>query len=267
MTPDQAKDFLQTILKQKIERLESAKQSTDFDELCDQASKVRQQARAHSFRQALLSDSYNVIAEFKRRSPSKGIIRAGAEAAEVAKRYESAGAVALSVLTEQDYFDGSIDDLKSVKVATRLPVLRKDFIVDRFQIYEAATVGADAVLLIVAALDDHLLSQFRKLAEEELGLDALVEVHNDDEMRRALGVGATLIGVNNRNLRTFEVSIDVSKSLASYATSDVLLVSESGLKTRENLRELRALGYSGFLIGESLMRAVNPGEALKAFIG
>jgi len=222
---------------------------------------------AHGFRSVLEKEGINIIAEFKRRSPSKGIIREGANPIEIARAYQAGGAVAMSVLTEEDYFAGSLEDLRQVKSAVDLPVLRKDFIVEEFQVYEAAVVGADAILLIVAALDDELLLRLRRLAEDVLGMDALVEVHTSDEMRRAAACGAKLIGVNNRDLRTFEVSLDTSLSLAREAPADALLVSESGLNNAADLRRLYDVGYRGFLIGETLMRADDPAAALRSFRG
>ena len=150
--------------------------------------------------------------------------------------------------------------LRTVKTTVDLPVLRKDFVFDEYQVYESAAAGADAILLIVAALDDETLWQLRRVAEDELGMDALVEVHTSEEMKRATASGATLIGVNNRNLRTFEVSLDTSLSLAREAPSEALLISESGLRGPDDLRRLREAGYHGFLIGETLMRADNPEE-------
>ena len=224
-------------------------------------------ARPHAFRTALQRDGINIIAEFKRRSPSKGMIRDGANPMEVARAYQAGGAVAMSVLTEEDYFAGSLDDLREVKSTVDLPVLRKDFIFDEYQIYESATVGADAILLIVAALDDELLSRLRRLAEEELQMDALVEVHTGDEMKRAAACGAKLIGVNNRDLRTFEVSLETSLRLAREAPADTVLISESGLKSCDDLQRLHDAGYHGFLIGETLMRADDPAAALRSFRG
>jgi indole-3-glycerol phosphate synthase len=158
------------------------------------------------------------------------------------------------VLTEPDYFHGSLEDLRAVRWAVSIPVLRKEFIIDEFQIYEAADAGADAILLIVGALTADKLMRFRSLAETELGMDALVEVHTEDEMAIATKIDATLIGVNNRDLRSLEVSLDVSRRLIELAPEGAILVSESGLKTREELTELQSLGYSAFLIGETLMR-------------
>ncbi len=233
----------------------------------ERVREAKSRANPHAFRSALQRDGINIIAEFKRRSPSKGMIREGANPIEIARAYREGGAVAMSVLTEEDYFDGSLDDLRQVKATVDLPVLRKDFIVDEYQVYESAAAGADAILLIVAALDDELLSRLRRIAEDELQMDALVEVHTSDEMKRAAACGAKLIGVNNRDLRTFEVSLDTSLRLASEAPADALLVSESGLKNAADLQRLYDAGYRGFLIGETLMRAGDPVAALRSFRG
>jgi len=173
----------------------------------------------------------------------------------------------MSVLTEEDYFAGSLDDLRAVKSTVELPVLRKDFIVDEYQVYESAAAGADAILLIVAALDDESLLQLRRLAEDELHMDALVEVHTSDEMRRAAACGAKLIGVNNRDLRTFEVSLETSLSLAREAPPNAVLISESGLNSAADLQRLYEAGYRGFLIGETLMCAEDAKQALRNFRG
>jgi indole-3-glycerol phosphate synthase len=228
---------------------------------------AKTRARPHAFRDALRMDGINIIAEFKRRSPSKGIIREGANPIEIARAYQAGGAVAMSVLTEEDYFAGSLDDLRQVKSTVDVPVLRKDFIVDEYQVYESAAAGADAILLIVAALDDGLLSSLRRLAEDELQMDALVEVHTSDEMKRAAACGAKLIGVNNRDLHTFEVSLETSLRLAREAPAEAILISESGLKTADDLQRLHEAGYRGFLIGETLMRAEDPEQALRSFRG
>lgn len=233
----------------------------------ERVREAKARARPHAFRAALGKDGINIIAEFKRRSPSKGMIREGANPIDVARAYEEGGAVAMSVLTEEDYFHGSLDDLRQVKATVDLPVLRKDFIVDEYQVYESAAAGADAILLIVAALDDDLLSRLRRLAEDELQMDALVEVHTSEEMKRAAACGAKLIGVNNRDLRTFEVSLDTSLRLAQEAPADALLVSESGLNNASDLQRLYEAGFRGFLIGETLMRADDPAAALRGFRG
>ena len=231
----------------------------------ERVREAKARARPHAFRSALQADGINVIAEFKRRSPSKGMICEDANPVDVAIAYKAGGAVAMSVLTEEDYFAGSLDDLRGVKSAVDMPVLRKDFIVDEYQVYESAAAGADAILLIVAVLDDELLVRLRRLAEDELGMDALVEVHTSDEMRRAARCGAKLIGVNNRDLRTFEVSLETSLSLAREAPSEALLISESGLNSAADLQRLYDAGYRGFLIGETLMRAGDPAAALRSF--
>jgi indole-3-glycerol phosphate synthase len=233
----------------------------------ERVREAKSRACPHAFLNALRGGGINIIAEFKRRSPSKGMIREGANPVEIARAYQAGGAVAMSVLTEEDYFAGSLEDLRQVKFAVDLPVLRKDFIVDEYQVYESAASGADAILLIVAVLDDELLSWLRRLAEDELGMDALVEVHTSDEMKRAAACGATLIGVNNRDLRTFEVSLETSVRLAPEAPADALLISESGLKNSTDLQRLHDAGYRGFLIGETLMRADDPAAALRSFMG
>ena len=227
--------------------------------LRDHAIEVRRSAKSHALREALSNiERVNIIAEFKRRSPSKGAIRENADASTVARSFQAAGAAAVSVLTEEDYFAGSLADLRAIREVVSIPVLRKDFIVDEFQIYEAAAAGADALLLIVAALDDETLARLLRLTEAELGMDALVEVHTREEMSRAVANGAKLIGVNNRDLRTFEVSTETSLELARHAPPDTILVSESGLSPSD-ARRLQAVGYKGFLVGERLMRGDDPG--------
>jgi len=228
--------------------------------------RARDRANPHAFVNALKDeDRNNIIAEFKRRSPSKGEIRSGADPEAIAKAYELAGAAAVSVLTEEDYFDGSLDDLRAVRQAISLPVLRKDFIFEEYQVYESAAAGADALLLIVAALDDETLGRLRRMTEDELGMDALVEVHNREEMEQAVASGAQLIGVNNRDLGTFAVSLETSVELARVAADSAVLISESGIESAEDIHRLRNLGYRGFLIGESLMRANDPGNTLREF--
>jgi indole-3-glycerol phosphate synthase len=256
-------DVLSEIIAKKREWLLAAREVIPLAQIQHLATEARSNAAPHVFSDALQADGVNVIAEFKRRSPSKGVIRPDADLLQIVKGYEAGGAAAISVLTEEDYFSGSLDDLRAVKAAVRLPVLRKDFVFDEYQVYESAAAGADAILLIVAALDDELLLDLRRLAEHTLGLDALVEVHTLDELRRSVACGANLIGVNNRDLRTFEVSVETSLSLAREAPPDALLVSESGLRSHDDLRRLHAAGYRGFLIGETFMRAHDPQQALR----
>lgn len=254
-------NVLSQIISKKRERVEEAKRVVPLERLRSEALAIRAQAPSHALRRALQSDGINIIAEFKRRSPSKGVIRAEADLPQIVGSYQAGGAVALSVLTEEDHFDGSLADLRAAKASVDLPVMRKDFVFDEYQVFEAAAAGADAVLLIVAALEDQELESLRRLTEEGLGMDALVEVHSADEMKRA--ANSNLIGVNNRDLRTFQVSLETSLELAPLAPRDALLVSESGLSDAADLRRLREHGFHGFLIGESLMRAHCPEDALR----
>ena len=207
----------------------------------------------------------NVIAECKRRSPSRGILRRDYRPEAIAAAYERNGAAAVSVLTEPTFFDGSLDHLRAVRAAVRIPVLRKDFIVSPYQLLEAATAGADAVLLIAAALDDADLGALHPRATE-LGLGVLVEVHDADELDRAARAGATVIGVNNRNLRTLAVDVEASHRLAPQMPPGAIGVAESGLRTSADVARLGAAGYSAFLIGETFMTAPDPGAALRGLL-
>lgn len=261
-------NFLAVILEVKRRRVASVAITQPLAEVRARAIDVRAASARHVFRAALADNArVNIIAEFKRASPSKGDIRNRVSAVEMARAYREGGAAAISVLTEEDYFRGSLRDLTEVGAHVPLPTLRKDFIFDEYQVYEAAAAGADALLLIAAALDGESLARLRRLAEEELGMDALVEVHTGEEMRRAAACGASLIGVNNRDLHTFRVSLDVSVNLAAQAPPAAVLVSESGITEGADIKLLRACGYRAFLIGETLMRADNPAEALRALRG
>jgi indole-3-glycerol phosphate synthase/phosphoribosylanthranilate isomerase len=248
--------------REVIARLRADRAARDFR---DRGLAIRATATPHQLLRALESNSreVNIIAEFKRRSPSAGTIRTDLSATDVATRYQRGGACAVSVLTDEQYFGGSVLDLAAIRASAVLPLLRKDFIIDEIQIYEAAAVGADAVLLIAAALDDYALGQLRATAEDELGLDAVVEVHTSEELRRAVRSGARIIGVNNRDLRTFRTSLETSERLIAEAPRDRVMISESGLQNPKSLRHLRALGFRGFLIGEALMRAPDPEAALR----
>jgi len=262
-------DFLAAIIDQKRQRVAAARGSISLEALRALARQVRDAASPHALVRALTEADENrnsIIAEFKRRSPSKGEIRRDADPAEIAKAYEAAGAVAVSVLTEEDYFAGALDDLRAVRQAIALPLLRKDFIFEEYQVYESAAAGADAVLLIVAALDVETLGRLRRLIEDELSIDALVEVHTATEMDRAIASGAHLIGVNNRDLGTLSVSLETSARLARKQSDGVMLISESGIRSAEDMRHLRDLGYRGFLIGEALMLADDPETCLRGLL-
>jgi indole-3-glycerol phosphate synthase len=255
--------FLGEIIELKRKRLEAEKARRDSGELKESARAARERVENHRLREALKRDRINIIAEIKRASPSKGVINDRIDVSKTARSYEKGGAAAVSVLTEEDKFRGSMEDLRAVRRSVSIPVLRKDFVFDEFQIFEAAEAGADVVLLIATMLDDVTLEKLFHLAEKELGLDALVEVHTAEELKRAERLGARIIGVNNRDLHSFRVSLDTSRELVKYAPRDALLIAESGLRTREDLRELRKLGFSGFLIGETLLKASDPEEELR----
>jgi indole-3-glycerol phosphate synthase len=217
------------------------------------------------FRRALASRSREgvaVIAELKKASPSKGLIRAEFHPAELARELAAAGAAALSVLTDEEFFQGSLGNLREASAAVSIPCLRKDFIVDEFQLIEARANAADAVLLIVAALSAEELGRLARGARER-GLDVLCEVHDGDELQRALDAGCDLVGVNTRDLRTFQVDLDTALGLAGKFPAGVVRVAESGIHSAEDVTRLRAAGYDAFLVGESLMRASVPGEALR----
>lgn len=207
----------------------------------------------------------NVIAECKRRSPSRGVLATTYDPVAIARQYEAGGAAAVSVLTEPTFFDGALDHLTAVRAAVGVPLLRKDFIVDDYQLLEARAAGADAVLLIVAALEQRALGHLQQRAAE-LGLATLIEVHDEEELARALDSGARLIGVNNRNLRTLAVDVEASYRLAGQIPANVVAVSESGLQSRADLEKLSAAGYRAFLIGERFMTDSNPAAAIRALI-
>ncbi|GIU81173.1 MAG: indole-3-glycerol phosphate synthase TrpC [Acidobacteria bacterium] len=249
-----SKDFLAEILTLKQKRIRENKQKEpDWAEKLDALAKT---PSPYSFYEALKRDEINIIAEIKRASPSKGTLNDRIDIVETAKIYESNGACAISVLTEEDKFRGSLSDLEKVRQTVKLPILCKDFIFDEFQIYKAKQAGANAVLLIVAMLDEEKLGRLYKFAEN-LGLDALVEVHTKAELETATKIGAKIIGINNRNLHDFSVSLDVSRNLIKEAPKDVLMVSESGISRKEEIIELKELGFSGFLIGELFMRSAD----------
>ena len=262
------KNIFSQILDRKRKIVAQLRADPSSQNLRERALKIRKNAEPNRLLRALKSDSprLKIIAEFKRRSPSAGIIRDDLTVNEIVRCYERAGACAISVLTDEEHFGGSVADLSAARSSTNLPLLRKDFIIDPIQIFESATVGADAVLLIAAALDDVWLPRLRALAEDELGLDALVEAHTSGELRRALNAGARIIGVNNRDLRTFRVSLNTSERLIAEAPRNRILISESGLQSADSLLRLRKLGFRGFLIGEAFMREHDPETALRDLV-
>lgn len=257
-------EFLQGVMDAKRREL-SLLSDAERETLRDAALELRKQRRPR-FRSELAARPTAIIAEFKRHSPSAGDIQAGADPVEAARLYEAGGAAAMSVLTEPEHFKGSLDDLRRIASSVALPLLRKDFMVDRHQVYEAAIAGAEAVLVIVAGLTD---ADALKLldAAHNVHMDALVEVHTEEELRRASSLGATLIGVNNRNLKTLKVDLETSLRLAALAPANAMLVAESGLRTRADIERLQSAGYTAFLIGETLMRSGDPLTTLRELQG
>ena len=227
---------------------------------------VKHAQPVRDFAAALGRDSLNVIAELKKASPSRGLIRADFDPIVLAKGFEAAGAVALSVLTEEEFFQGDLKNMRDARAAVSLPVLRKDFIIDPWQVWEGRAVNADSFLLIVAALGDALLAELLALGRE-LGMEPLVEVHTREELTRALAAGARIVGVNNRDLRTLEVRIETSHELIEAIPDECIAVCESGLRSHQDLVRLRAAGYDAFLIGEHFMAQPDPGAALRSLLG
>lgn len=254
--------ILEKIMHAKLHELAGARAklpSASLENALERAPEIR------SLKRALQTHSPAVIAEIKKSSPSAGLIRPDFKPVEIAREYQKSGAAALSVITEVQHFHGGLEILASARWNCNLPLLRKDFLVDAYQILEARHAGADAVLLIAALLDPGHLESLRVEAER-YGMEALVEVHNERELEQALETGATLIGVNNRDLRTFEVSLETSLHLADMVPKNVLAVAESGIRTAADIRRLSEAGYRGFLVGESLMRATSPGKALSELV-
>jgi indole-3-glycerol phosphate synthase len=256
-------DILNTILARKVEEIQ---QRSRVRPLEDMRARAMQQPPTRGFVDAIrrrhAAGEAAVIAEVKKASPSKGLIRKDFNPAQIARSYEAGGAACLSVLTDVDFFQGSNLYLGEARAACSLPVLRKDFTIDPYQVYEARVIGADAILLIVAALEDGPMVEMANLAME-LGMDVLVEVHDIDELERALQTDCELIGVNNRNLRTFEVSLDTTLELKDAVPRDRTLVTESGIASQADVARMREAGVQTFLIGESFMREAEPGVALQ----
>jgi indole-3-glycerol phosphate synthase len=257
--PESLKDtVLERIMRAKVREFTAARQKLPaecMESVLDRAPAVR------PFKTALERRTPAIIAEIKRASPSAGLIRNDFDPAKIAREYQDAGAAAISVVTEVHHFRGGLETLALLRWNTRVPLLRKDFIIDPYQVLEARHVGADAVLLVAALLDTATLKELR-LNAGHYGMETLVEVHDEAELRRALDSGATLIGVNNRDLRTFDVNLEVSLNLAGNIPKGVTAVAESGIRSAGDIRRLSDAGYRGFLVGEHLMSAASPGAAL-----
>ena len=254
--------ILDDIIANKREELAEAKQQRPPANLKSQASSA---PPARGFHEALRQPGLSVIAEVKRKSPAKGVLNQAVDPAEQAILYAQAGARAVSVLTDKRFFDGASADLEAVRRRIDLPLLRKDFTIDEYQVYEARAIGADAVLLIVRALDQTQLTDFQALAHE-LGMDVLVEVHNEAELERAVQANSRIIGINNRDLGTMTVDVATTTRLQPLAPRGVTLVSESGIRSPEDVRTVSGAGVDAILVGEALMSAGNPGATLRGFL-
>jgi indole-3-glycerol phosphate synthase len=258
-----AVDILQTIVQRKREEIEQRARAVDIHELgrrAESASPVR--GFIESIERNIAAGRSAVIAEIKKASPSKGLLRENFDPAAIAQSYEKHGAACLSVLTDRDFFQGSEAYLQQAREACALPVIRKDFIIDPYQVVEARAIDADCILLIVAALDDVALKQLLDLAHE-LRMDVLMEVHDETELERALASGARLLGINNRNLRTFETSLDTTLRMLERIPSDRIVVTESGIHTVADVQLMREHNVHAFLVGEAFMKADKPGEKLR----
>jgi indole-3-glycerol phosphate synthase len=260
-------DILNKILAVKADEVAAAKKARDFASLRRDVESDAEARRAirgfeNSLRKTIADGRAGVIAEVKKASPSKGVLRADFRPAEIAVSYEAGGASCLSVLTDVQFFQGAPEYLRLARAACALPVIRKDFIVDMYQVYEARAMGADAILLIVAALDHGLMAELEACALE-LGMDVLVESHDGDELAAALKLRTRLVGINNRNLRTFETSLDTTLSLLPRIPADKLVVTESGIMVPDDVKRMRDANVHAFLVGEALMRAPDPGAELR----
>lgn len=244
--------------KEQLEREIRCRSRADIKSLAAEAD-----FPALSFSKAIKQDRLSVISEVKKASPSKGLIRPDFEPVKIAVEYEAAGADAISCLTEEYYFQGSSEYLKNIRSCVNLPILRKDFIIDEYQIYEAKTIGANAVLLISAILSPQQMKEYSELAHR-LGLECLIEIHNEEEYRKTEGFKADMLGINNRNLYTFEVDLNTTGRLKEIVGEQSVLVSESGIATNADMKQVRGLGADAVLIGETLMRSNNISETLAA---
>ena len=260
-------DILDKIVAVKHQEVSAAKKRKPLDVVrADAESRVLTRDFIGALRAKIAAGLPAVIAEVKKASPSKGVLRAEFIPADIAQSYAEHGAACLSVLTDVQFFQGSVDYLKQARASCQLPVLRKDFMVDAYQIYESRAMGADAVLLIASCLTDAQMAEFEAIARS-LDMAVLVEVHDQAELERALRLKTPLMGINNRNLKTFEVSLDTTLALRALVPSERILITESGIQTREDVLRMGAAGVNAFLVGEAFMRAPEPGEALAALFG
>ncbi len=260
---DDRPDILKRILGTKQREIEARRRIRSIDDLQQQAHHVSPpRGFVAALKRRVEQGGAAVIAEIKKASPSKGVIREDFNVVDIAKSYQAGGATCLSVLTDQEYFQGHESYLTAARNACSLPVIRKDFIVDPYQVAEARAIGADCILLIVAALDDEALAALHAEARE-LGMDVLVEVHDRDELERALKLDLELVGINNRNLRNFETSLETTIDLLSMVSGDCLVVTESGIHTREDVALMRDNDVHAFLVGEAFMRVADPGQGLR----
>ena len=260
-------DILKKIIHRKVEEVRSRSQRLPLAELAARAGEAGPlRGFADALRARVDAGQPAVIAEIKKASPSKGLLRPDFRPAEIAVSYARGGAACLSVLTDVDFFQGADAYLQEARAACDLPVIRKDFIIDPYQVYEARAMGADCILLIAACLDDARLAELNALARS-LGLDVLVEVHDATELARALAIPGRLLGINNRNLRTFEVGLETTLSLLGSVPAERVLVTESGILERADVERMRAHGVNAFLVGEAFMRAEDPGAELARLFG
>jgi indole-3-glycerol phosphate synthase len=260
-------DILDKIVAVKHQEVAAAQKRKPLESVrADAESRVLTRDFVAALRAKIAAGLPAVIAEVKKASPSKGVLRAEFIPADIAQSYAEYGAACLSVLTDVQFFQGNVDYLKQARASCQLPVLRKDFMVDAYQIYESRAMGADAVLLIASCLDNAQMADFEAIARS-LDMAVLVEVHDQAELERALRLQTPLMGINNRNLKTFEVSLDTTLALRALVPADRILVTESGIQTRDDVLRLGAAGVSAFLVGEAFMRAPEPGEALAALFG
>lgn len=255
-------DILKKIIQRKWEEIKARSAQVSLDEMKQRAaSALPVRGFIASMEKKIKDGEAAVIAEIKKASPSKGVIREDFHPAEIAASYEKGGAACLSILTDEDFFQGSNDYLQQAREACSLPVIRKDFIVDAYQVYEARAIGADCILLIAAALDDAKMNELNDLANE-LGMDVLIEVHDEEELQRMLPLNTKLVGINNRNLRTFEVTLDTTLKMLSQIPNDRIVVTESAILAKDDVALMRGNEVNAFLVGEAFMRADEPGEKL-----